>query len=260
MGIDGRATRLLELREAIEDESTRLAPQVMLESSEGDKLAVRSLDLVTPKDVCLAAGLTFEVKRGAPLLVTGPNGCGKTALARVLLELWPGAGIGAALAMPPDLLIVPQKPYLCPGTFGDQVTYPKNFAQGEDEEKVEAAVRAVGIGYLIDRFWGTGGWQHRTKFEEVLSGGEQQRLTLSRALFHQPAFALLDECTSMVAADAEEQLYRTAIKDFGITPLTFSQRLFLADLHSNELRLGDNSEAGWALEAVGTRSDPEQPS
>jgi len=249
--MDGRATRLLELREAI-----ALAAQSQHQlpgTADGDRLAVKGLDLVTPRSVCLAQGLTFEVERGDPLLVTGPNGCGKTALARVLLGLWPSAGAGAVMAPPEGLMIVPQKPYLAPGSLGDQVTYPKRFEALPDTFKAEKALRAVGIGYVLERAAPFGGLGFHCAWEDTLSGGEQQRITLSRALFHQPAFCLLDECTSMVAADAEEQLYHAAIKDFGITPLTFSQRLFLSGLHSRELRLGDNSLAGWALEKTSER-------
>jgi len=69
--------------------------------------------------------------------------------------------------------------------------------------------------------------------------------------FHKPTFALLDECTHMVAAAAEEGLYRTLFKDFNITLLTLTQRLFLADIHHSELRLGMRTSDGWALAAIG---------
>ena len=86
----------------------------------------------------------------------------------------------------------------------------------------------MGLEHLLERSHGS--WDARCMWEEVLSGGEQQRIALSRALFHRPDFVLLDECTSMVAADAEERLY-DCVTAVGVTPLTMSQRLFLPKLH-----------------------------
>lgn len=244
--IDGRASRLLEVREALSK-----VQRVPFAPSENDNLIVRNLDLVTPKSRCLAKNISFHVDPGCALLVTGPNGCGKTALARVILGLWPSAGSSASIERPSSLLIVPQRPYLAAGSLGDQISYPHQFSSGTDEPRADMVLRAVGIGYLLDR-WAPAGWTYRCSWEDVLSGGEQQRITLARALFHQPTYALLDECTSMIAVDSEEHLYKIVIEDFGITPLTFSQRLFLPRHHKSELHLGEDSTLQWSLETVST--------
>ena len=54
------------------------------------------------------------------------------------------------------------------------------------------------------------GWDRWARWEDVLSLGEQQRMGIARMLYHQPRFAVLDECTSAVSVDAEEQLYEAA--------------------------------------------------
>jgi len=111
--------------------------------------------------------------------------------------------------------------------------------------RMRNCLRAVNIEHVLLRE--TLGWVTERSWEDVLSGGEQQRLCFARVLFHQPRFALLDECTSMVAADAEADLYRKLFQDWGITPLTLTQRPFMHDLYTKELSLGARTADGWEL-------------
>jgi ATP-binding cassette subfamily D (ALD) protein 3 len=54
---------------------------------------------------------------------------------------------------------------------------------------------AVELDYLLARGQG---WDSVQNWQETLSGGEKQRLAMARLLFHKPAYAILDECTSAV--------------------------------------------------------------
>merc|ERR1712151_487840 len=89
------------------------------------------------------------------------------------------------------------------------------------------------------------GWITTKVWEDSLSGGEQQRLALARVLYHAPVFGLLDECTSMVAVDSERDLYMRLFEEWGITPITLTQRVFMPELYSRELRLGVMNADGW---------------
>jgi hypothetical protein len=51
------------------------------------------------------------------------------------------------------------------------------------------------LDYLLGR---GAGWDQVQPWNETLSGGEKQRLAMARLLFHKPAYAILDECTSAV--------------------------------------------------------------
>lgn len=52
------------------------------------------------------------------------------------------------------------------------------------------------LDYLLSR---NQGWDSVQNWQETLSGGEKQRLAMARLLFHKPAYAILDECTSAVS-------------------------------------------------------------
>ena len=89
------------------------------------------------------------------------------------------------------------------GTPADQVTYPQLVAPDGRTEAQEAEMmellELVGIGYLVERWQkdmaeGESGWDYETKWEDVLSLGEQQRTGMARLFYHKPKFGVLDEC------------------------------------------------------------------
>jgi ABC-type uncharacterized transport system fused permease/ATPase subunit len=127
------------------------------------------------------------------------------------------------------------------------VTYPDKVELTEEKKaELRGYIEAVGLEKLVDRE----GWDTQAK-DNALSLGEQQRLGVARLFYHKPAFAVLDECTSAVSADAEELIYKRAA-EAGITTITLSQRLALDKFHEHELQLG-LPEAGWILKDIGAK-------
>lgn len=99
----------------------------------------------------------------------------------------------------------------------------------------------VGIGYLSnDGFDTQYDW-------DKLSRGEQQRLASVRLFYHNPKFAILDECTSCINKDAEEKLYNEC-KARGITAITISHRPALDKFH--DYRLMFDGDGGWVYEEI----------
>ncbi|RIA80538.1 ABC transporter transmembrane region 2-domain-containing protein [Glomus cerebriforme] len=199
--------------------------------------------IITPNNDLLVKELSFKVETGMNCLISGPNGCGKSSLFRILGDLWPLFDGVVTKPSASKLFYVPQKPYLALGTLRDQVIYPDTKAQARskdfnDDELMEL-LNVVHLGYLAKR---EGGWDAVQDWADVLSGGEKQRIAMARLFYHRPQFAILDECTSAVSVDVEGIMY-THARTLGITLFTVSHRHSLVKYHEWLLRF--DGEGGY---------------
>ncbi|XP_049703008.1 ATP-binding cassette sub-family D member 3 [Helicoverpa armigera] len=204
--------------------------------------------LVTPNGDVLIKELTFEVRSGINVLVCGPNGCGKSSMFRQLGELWPI--FGGTLTKPPKgkLFYVPQRPYMTLGTLRDQIIYPQTrdemFRRGRADEQLHRFLDIVQLSYLTNR---EGGLDAVEDWMDVLSGGEKQRIAMARLFYHEPQFAILDECTSAVSVDVEGQMYQYC-REVGISLFTVSHRKSLWKHHDHYLQM--DGRGGYVFEEI----------
>jgi vitamin B12/bleomycin/antimicrobial peptide transport system ATP-binding/permease protein len=143
----------------------------------------------------------FSIEPGERVLVTGPSGSGKTSLFRALGGVWPFGEGSIRVPKGANVLVLPQRPYLPLGTLRGALAYPgpeDSFAPKEIDEVVDD----VGLSHLCDELDVTAYWADK------LSGGEQQRLSIARALLQKPDWLFLDEATSALDEPAESELYR----------------------------------------------------
>ncbi len=99
------------------------------------------------------------------------------------------------------------------------------------------------------------GFDSLEDWNDVLSGGEKQRIALARMFYHGPTFAIVDECTSAVSVDVESLLYECSRK-LGITLVTISHRQTLYKYHDYLLKFaGDGT---WAISKIEPENVAEQ--
>lgn len=219
-----------------------------------DGIRFEKVPIASPTGDVLVRDLSVTVGPGEHLMITGPNGSGKTSIVRVLAGLWPL--FRGTLSRPSQSLssifYIPQRPYLSLGTLREQIIYPHTIedmhAAGRSDEELFKILELVYLAYIPGR---EGGLEVVKEWKDVFSGGEKQRMQLARLFYHRPRYAVMDECTSAVSVDVEGLLYNTA-KDMGITIITISHRPALFKYHRFLLRVGEGTEADeWSLERIG---------
>ncbi len=207
-------------------------------------LSLRALTVYTPQyEHLLVRELSLSVEPGAGLLIAGPSGAGKSSLLRAIAGLWT-SGEGQVLRPAgPDMLFLPQYPYLPPGDLRSQLLYPQCERHISDAELQEWLER-VNLPDLARRH---GGLDQVRDWAKLLSVGEQQRLAFARALLAKPRYLLLDEASSALDAANEARLYGQ-LAEFSITPISVSHHASLLGYHQQVLDLpGDGS---WSLHAA----------
>ncbi|MEQ8256716.1 ABC transporter ATP-binding protein [Roseovarius confluentis] len=169
--------------------------------------------------------LTLDLEDGQLLALLGPSGCGKSTTLQMLAgfemptsgEIW----TGDRLLSSPTSVIPPEKrgaslvfqnyavwPHM---TVADNVAFGlkvKRLSRNDVREGTMAALNAVRLGPLADRY------------PSEMSGGQQQRIALARALAVQPEILLLDEPLSNLDAALRDEMrfeIRRVHDEMGIT-------------------------------------------
>ncbi len=197
----------------------------------GRALMGAPMRMALPNGQTLLQDTTLALPRGASTLIQGTSGSGKSTLFRALAGIWPFGKGHVRVPAGARVLFLPQKPYIPIGTLRDAVKYPDERSTAGDGE-IADALAAARLGHLAGRLDEEAHWTN------ILSGGEQQRLAIARALIFKPDWLFLDEATASLDDATEEAVYG-ALKERlpGTTLVSIGHRPTLRKWHDRRLDL-----------------------
>ena len=179
------------------------------------------------------SGINLDIKPGQVIGILGPTGSGKTSLISLIPRLYDVTGGKVIVGghdvrdyklenLRKDVAVVLQKNLLFTGTIEENVLWGDPNAT--HEEVVDACKSAQADDFITSFPDG-----YDTKIEQSgvnVSGGQQQRLCIARALIKKPKIVILDDSTSAVDTDTDKRI-RIALKEklAGMTTIIIAQRV-----------------------------------
>ena len=167
----------------------------------GGGIGLHDVTLRVPGGAALLEHAELAIPAGRSTVISGRSGSGKSTLFRALAGIWP-FGSGTIERPAGRMLFLPQRPYFPLGSLRRAITYPA-AADAYSDAALAAALTDAGLPTLVARLDEDDNWAQR------LSGGEQQRLSIARALLLRPDWLFMDEATASLDPAGEAELYRT---------------------------------------------------
>ena len=223
--------RLLTFHQAVDQARSDALDQkgVQRERGAADEVRAEDLDLVLPNGRTVLAQAGLVIAPGERVLITGPSGSGKSTLFRALAGIWPFGRGHVKVPANAKVLFLPQKPYIPIATLREAVSYPAE-AGAFDDASIRETLAATGLGALGERL------DERQNWSMALSGGEQQKLALARALLHRPEWLFLDEATSAMDESSERRAYQLVQERLPrATVVSIAHRTAVAGYHQRRI-------------------------
>jgi vitamin B12/bleomycin/antimicrobial peptide transport system ATP-binding/permease protein len=211
-------------------------------------LDIEALNVRLPDGREIIEDASLRLAEAEPVLLTGPSGSGKSTLFRAISGIWPYGGGAITLPANAKFMLLPQRPYILIGTLRAAVTYPESPNHYEEAAIIDA-LRTVRLSEFIGELDVEDIWPQR------LSGGEQQRLAIARAILAKPDWLFLDESTSAMDEDMEAEIYATLAKKLpATTVISIGHRASLAQFHKRHLAMQPSAPGIFAPAEVAVKA------
>lgn len=188
-----------------------------------------------PSSRFVLQNLSVSIPRGKVTAIVGASGSGKTTLLKLLLKFYPCTSGSILIGRTPiDQInsrhwrqscgVVMQDGFIFSDTIARNIT-ESNSEGLISKDRLKQAVEIANLGDLIETL--PMGFQTNLSWNGVkLSGGEEQRVLIARAVYKEPEFLLFDEATSALDAN-NERIIMENLQAFyeGRTVLVIAHRL-----------------------------------
>ena len=158
------------------------------------------------QDEFILRDITFSTAPQSLTVITGPVGSGKS----ILLSAIAGeiSQVSGTITFPGSFVYVPQTPWIFSGTIRENIL----FGQPHDETKYTRVIEACALTEDVQRF---PDYDQTVVGErgEVLSGGQQARVSLARAVYADVDLYLLDDPLSAVDFKVGQHIFKTCVND-----------------------------------------------
>ncbi|ERT12926.1 cysteine/glutathione ABC transporter ATP-binding protein/permease CydC [Photorhabdus temperata] len=183
------------------------------ESSEQACINIENLSFTYPgQPLPVLKNISLCLKAGEHIALLGKTGCGKSTLLQLLTRAWNADAGSICLNQHPItaydepalrsmISVVPQRVHVFSHTLRENLLLAKPNAI---DNELETVLKQVGLSNLLETDEGLNGWMGEGGRQ--LSGGEQRRLGIARALLRSAPLMLLDEPTEGLDADTEQQI------------------------------------------------------
>ena len=159
--------------------------------------------LARSDDVALVKDLSASVPHGTRLLIVGPNDPAKFALFRATAGMWEH---GQGRIVRPGLehiFFLPERPYLPPGTLREVVL--RTGPEPVSDDEIRGVLERLGLDAALER---VGGLDAEHNWNDALSLGEQQLLSVARAVLSAPRFVFLDRVRAALEPERYDGILR----------------------------------------------------
>jgi putative ATP-binding cassette transporter len=215
---------------------------------EDDRVAFENLTLREPRENrVLVDQLSVSIPAQTRVAVLGPNHPAKMALFRAAAGIWE-TGTGRVVRPGPyRILFLPERPYLMPGTLREILASPRRGAPPQDDARIAAEARELGLGPLLAR---VGGIDAEDDWGNELSLGEQQLLSAARIVLAAPRFVFLERPYTTLTPDQVASVLDSLTRH-GVTYVTLSDRDVELERYDSVLEL--RADGSWDYRPIAVK-------